>query len=168
VANLMKVDPTQKLLTMWKRLSPLPGGKLVFSRVIGKMIPYTGSIKANVMVLEPGHCVVELQDRMAVRNHLSSVHALALANLGEFTSGLAMTAALPPGARGIVTGLSIEYVKKARGKITAETHCTIPELREKTRFDVVAELRDESKDVVARFKANWQVSAKATAQESVR
>ena len=45
------------------------------------MVPYTGRLGARVLTFEPGHVVVELKERRAVRNHLSSVHAMALWDL---------------------------------------------------------------------------------------
>ena len=70
-----------KLLRNWGRRAKLPMGKRVFSRMLGTAIPYTGSIKARVEHLEPSHAVVVLPDRRCVRNHLNSVHAIAMANL---------------------------------------------------------------------------------------
>ena len=129
--------------------------------MLGLMIPYTGSIHPRVLELRNGYAKVQMRDRRAVRNHLRSVHAIALMNLGEVTTGLAMTLAMPDGARGIVTGLSMEYVKKARGVLTAE--CTAPpfDATVSGQHDFRADIVDESGDVVARATARWLVGPAA-------
>jgi hypothetical protein len=66
-----------------------------------------------------------------------------------------MLTALPPGTRGIVTGLSMQYLKKARGTLTAECRCSVPEVNGETVYDVHADIRDAAGDVVARGTVNW-------------
>lgn len=153
--------PGAAIWRWWTRLSALPFGRTLFSVLIGRMAPYTGSMGARVQLLEPGHAVWTLRDRRAVRNHLRSVHAVALVNLAEVTSGTAMLTALPAGTRGIVTELSISYLKKARGLLTAECRCTLPPLDSETSHDVHAEVRDETGDVVARARVTWLLSPAA-------
>ena len=153
----MSASPGVKLLSLWQRLSGKPGGKWMFANILGGMVPYTGTIRPTVEELRPGYARVSMRDRRAVRNHLRSVHAVALMNLAEVTSGLAMMVALPDGLRGIVVGLSIEYFKKARGTLVAEA--TVSGLTEGVRGEYAfeSEIRDATGTVVARATSRWLI-----------
>ena len=154
-----------QLLGLWRRLAPLPGGRWLFGQCIGWGIPYSGSIGAKVRLLEPGHCILLLHDRRRVRNHLCSIHAVAITNAGELASGLAMTTALPVGTRAIVTKLTTEYLKKARGTIVVECRVADPP-RPSVPMEVLVEatLTDAAGDLVARVQATWRVAPPESAK----
>jgi acyl-coenzyme A thioesterase PaaI-like protein len=154
-------SPGARVLSLWRRLSTLPGGRGLFAFIFGRMVPYSGTLRARVLELEPGHVRVSLNDRRGVRNHLNSIHAIALANLGEMTSGLAMTTAVPPGVRSILTSLSIEYVKKARGRLVSESRVVVPAVTGDVEHDVRAEIRDAANEVVAVVTARWRLGLKS-------
>ena len=141
----------------WERLSRLPGGRRLFSWLMWRKVPYTGTVRPQVLELRPGYAKVTMRDRRRVRNHLNSIHAIALANLGEMTSGLAVTTWLPANARGIPVSLSITFLKKARGALTAEARCPIPDASRDAEHDFVSEIKDASGDVVARTTVRWRI-----------
>lgn len=147
----------------WQRLQRLPGGKCLFSWLLGRFVPYTGTLGACIEVLEPGHSVVRLSDRRKVRNHLRSVHAMALANLGEMASGLALMNGLPDNMRGILTAFNIEYLKKARGELLAECYCEVPASNSEREVEVLCEIRDTNGEIVTVVKAQWLIGPENTA-----
>ena len=150
------------LRTHWRRFAGLPGGKYLFSRVLGRYVPYTGSIGAVILQLEPGLCVASLRDCRRVRNHLGSVHAMALANLGEMVTGLALMNSLPDGARGILAGFTINYLKKARGRLTAECRCEIPADNAEQKYQLTGEIRDAGGEIVSIAQADWLIGPEKT------
>jgi acyl-coenzyme A thioesterase PaaI-like protein len=139
----------------WARFKDLPGGKWLFSRLFGFTVPYAGSVRPLIHVLQSGRAVISMDDRRSVRNHLRSIHAIALANLAEMTTGLALGFGLPDGMRTILVRVECEFLKKARGRITAT--CDAPVFQGVVEKEVLVEsvLADASGAVVARARAVW-------------
>jgi acyl-coenzyme A thioesterase PaaI-like protein len=134
----------------WDLMHGLPGGKVLFSKLVGRMAPYTGTIGALVVRLRPGQAEVQMADKRGVRNHLDCVHAIALANLAELAGNVALAYSLPDDGRFIVSGMEIEYLKKARGMITAVGESPVPRTSVRAQYDVAVSLRDASGEEVAR------------------
>lgn len=146
-------------LDTWTKVSRLPAGKFIFSVLAGVQVPYTGSIGARVEELRPGYARITLRERRKVRNHLKSIHAVALTNLAEMTGNLALMTAQGPNARWIISSFETRFIKKARGLITAE--CTVgfdPNVPGDYEGQVL--LRDASNDIVAEATPRWRISAK--------
>ena len=159
----MPASPSANIRALWTKLRGAPGGGALFSFALGRMVPYTGTIRPRVLELRAGYARVEMRDRRRVRNHLQSIHAIALANLAEVSSGLAVVYALPDDVRGILVGLTVEYVKKARGTLVAECACALPDVSERREHEVPVTVRDAAGDVVVRARARWVIGPVARA-----
>lgn len=154
---MSKISVGQKIIGGWNTLHSKPGGKWLFSLLIGRFVPYSGSIGARVEELQPGYARLTLKDRRKIRNHLGSIHAISLANLGELTSGLAIMAGMPSNARGILRGLNVSFEKKGRGLLTCVCTCDLVAPQENTEYSIQAEIRDLADDVVAVVSARWVI-----------
>jgi acyl-coenzyme A thioesterase PaaI-like protein len=163
LANKLVEANTNVIREAWNRLGALPLGDRVFSRMVGLMAPYTGTVGARVVELRPNYSRVVLRDRWSVRNHLTSVHAIALANLAELTGNIALAYTLPDDARFIVAGFDIEYLAKARGTITGICDQELPQSSEKREYPVVVEMFDADQTLVARATLRTLVGPKKRA-----
>jgi acyl-coenzyme A thioesterase PaaI-like protein len=152
----LKID-SRTIITNWNKLASVPGGKTLFNMFMKKFVPYTGSLGSEIHSLSPGRAEIHLKDRRSVRNHLNSVHAMALANLGEYATGMAIMSALPPGMRGILLSFEIEYLKKARGDLRAHAEYTKEISTTKQDLEVIGEILDSSGQLVTKVKAIWRV-----------
>jgi acyl-coenzyme A thioesterase PaaI-like protein len=123
-----RVDATgvPRILAMWRRLQPWPGGGRLFSFAVCRAAPYFGSIAPRVLVLEPNRCDARISDRRAVHNHIRTVHAIALCNLAELCAGLMTDASLPAGMRWIPKGMTVRYLTKARGTLVGSATPATP------------------------------------------
>lgn len=157
LADLKRLIPVPRLdgnrnmiRQAWDLVQGLPGGKVLFSKLVGRMAPYTGTIDARVVALAEGRAEVTMADKKSVRNHLDCVHAIALANLAELAGNVALFYSMPDDARFIVSGMEIEYLKKARGTITAIGESPVPRTSSRAHYEVTVSLRDASGEEVAR------------------
>jgi len=152
-------DDPHQVVKMWTKFGHSSIGRIFFNFMLGRLVPYSGNIKAEVLTLGDGEVTIAMKDRRAVRNHLKSIHAIALANLGELASGLAMFSKVPSSTRAIVVDLEIKYLKKARGRLLATGKASPPNVIDApTRFIVEAEIKDADDDLVATIKVHWLLS----------
>eukprot|EP01036_Dinobryon_divergens_P023318 gene23318-31649_t len=105
---------------------------------------------------------MKIQQRWALENPFNSVHAVALANLGEQASGIMVLTALQYSSyRAIVTKIEIEYLKKAKGELTAvsELDFLFSEMsEEKVEKRVSTVIVDKSSAIVAKVICSWTFS----------
>jgi acyl-coenzyme A thioesterase PaaI-like protein len=112
---------------------------------------------------------VTFEDRPWLRNPFGSIHAIALANLGELTSGLCLISAmqhLP--LKGIPVRIDTMYLRKARGTITGE--CTISlkaltDAKSAAEFVVETILSDTQGAVVAKTSVTWSLREVASSKK---
>ena len=106
-------------LGLFARLGGSAPGRWLFSRIVRWRAPYFASIAPRIEALAPGRCVVRVRDRRRVRNHIGSVHAIAMCNAAELAAGLATDATIDAMHRWIPKAMQVNYLKAARGTLTA-------------------------------------------------
>jgi acyl-coenzyme A thioesterase PaaI-like protein len=139
-------------LALYRKFARWPGGRWLFSRALCLRVPYFGTIAPRLTTLEPGRCEATIADRRRVHNHLGTVHAIALCNLAELCAGVLCEASLPPGMRWIPKGMTVQYLKKARGTMHAVATPDIEIVQSTAGYDlpITVPVRDPNGEEVFR------------------
>ena len=136
-------------------------GRLAFSELLMFVSPYTMSTGLVMDSFRPGNVALSLVQHWNVQNPYSSVHAAALFNLGEFAVASAVVTALDAREgkhRAIPTSGRIEYLAKARGKITCKCVAVLPaESGRHANVEHHVELVNARGEAVARMTVGMQV-----------
>lgn len=148
------------LLRMYQRFDRYPLGRWLFTRAVCFKAPYFATIAPRFERLEDGLCEVSIPDRRRVHNHIGTVHAIALCNLAELSAGIMTDATLPASMRWIPKGMTVEYLKKATGRMHAVARPDIPIVEAGAGYDlpVTVEVRNGGGEEVFRARISMWVS----------
>src|SRR6056297_1045172 len=138
-------------MRLWRQLGGSPAGRWLYSRIVCFKAPYFGSISPRVTRLEPGLCEAELKQRRSVQNHIGTVHAIALCNLAELCAGLVTDVSIPRDMRWIPQDMTVRYLRKAAGRITAVATPAMPLVTASDPYaaTIAVTLTDEDGETVA-------------------
>lgn len=107
------------ILERYDSISRYPGGKFLFAKLVGWSAPFFAKIKPRFVDLRQAYCETQIDDRRGVRNHLGTINAGALCSLAEMTGGLALDTVVTKNMRWIPKTMTVQYIAKASGTITA-------------------------------------------------
>lgn len=107
------------ILERYQTLTKYPGGKFIFAKLVGLSAPFFSKIHPRFIDLKPAYCETQIKDRRSVRNHLGTINAGALCSMAEMTGGLALDTIVPNTMRWIPKTMTVHYIAKAIGTITA-------------------------------------------------
>lgn len=94
-------------------------GSAQFSKMVCQMAPYFGTIEPEVVGPRPGRAEAKVGFRRDITNHIGTIHAIALCNAAELVAGLMTQVSIPDGMRWIPSGMTVEYLAKAKTDVTA-------------------------------------------------
>ena len=150
-------------LKIFQSLSKYPAGKWLYGKLIGYIAPYFSTIKPYITELKPGKAKIIIKDRRKIRNHFGSIHAGALCNLAELAGGLTIDVSLSPQLKWIPIGMSIQYLKKARGHLAAVCEVNPSELLP-GRVSAKIEILNMEKEKIAEATIDFNIKEKSNTQ----
>jgi acyl-coenzyme A thioesterase PaaI-like protein len=155
--QLAKIDRVPAPLRTWVR-----------SRVLGRVVPLTGTNNLRYEVMTPEHVVVSIANRKHVRNHIGGVHAMASSLAAETATGMIVGMNVRDDCTPVVKSIGLQFVKRGQGAMRAEARLS-PEQRrlitstEKGAVVVPVTITDESgnQPITCEFIWAWVPNVRA-------
>lgn len=108
-----------KLLSITKYL-PAGARSTILSKAFGKVVPYVGTTGIYYETVEPNEVVVSLNNNKNVRNHIGSIHAVAVTLLAETATGFILGLNLPADRVLLIKSYSVNFYRPLKkGQVAA-------------------------------------------------
>lgn len=161
----MRFDPFHAIAKL-ERYSPKLA-HFVAMHFLSLLSPFNAHLGAKMVEWSDSSCKIFIKRRRKVRNHVATIHAGALFTLGETCAGLIVIRNFPFGGfRPLMSEVHATYSKQARDNVTGEAY-TPPEKivamhadlarGEIPKIDVVTEIYDQNRLLIASVTTVWQV-----------
>lgn len=112
-----------------KKFDILPIGKMkAINLVLGQIVPLISTMGLNFLELTPNKVVTVVSNRRRVRNHLKQIHAIGTAMAVETATGFAVAMNLDATKIPLLKSITINYIKRSSGDITASAQLTAEQL----------------------------------------
>lgn len=133
-------------------------------------VPFAAHVGVTLAEIGAGRATARLDQSHSTSNHIATMHAGALFTLAEAASGAAMAGMFLErlaGLRPVAASATIDFVKPAKGAITASAVVDGQQSElfaaldgeGKARFPVKVRMTDAEDREVARMTVDWHLSA---------
>jgi len=149
-----------RVLSVYDKCSCLPFGNRLFSKLICFKAPYFRTIKPVFTALEAGFGEITIKNKRRVRNHINSVHAIAMCNMCELVAGTVLECTIPSHLRWIPKQMKVEYLNVARTDLTASCRLGDVKWQDSMELPLTVDVVDTKGVVVLRAVITMYVSPK--------
>lgn len=104
----------------WLAKLPRPLRRKAFSLLVGKIVPFVGTSRMEILEMSPARVAARVRNRRPVRNHIGGVHAAAATLLAETVTGFVVAMNLPAGKLPLIKTMHVEFEKRMKGNLSAE------------------------------------------------
>lgn len=134
----------------------------LLSQLFGRAVKFAGTAGIQIRQLGFHQATLLQRNQRKVQNHIGSVHAAAMALLGESASGFLLGMHVPDDRLPLLKSMQLNYVKRATGALTAVatlSDAQIDQIRqqEKGEVTVLVRLTDQLgvEPVIAEYIWAW-------------
>ncbi len=157
------------LMDKLMRTSDKKSSLLALNQIFKVSIPFNAPHGFNIEEISTDKIKISIPNRKLNHNHLSGIHACAMATLGEFCAGLWLTKNLGISQyRLILAELNVKYHYQGRTKLMGE--CSLKdfdltsiqktlEVEGKTTIPLITEIHDKNLMHVATVTSTWQIKS---------
>lgn len=113
------------------RINALPDSVSIpaLSLTLGRAVKFAGTAGVRVEKLTDYEAVVTLKNRKKVQNHIGSIHAAAMALVGESATGFLVGMSVPDDRIPVIKTMKIDYVKRCSGDLKAVAKLSVEDVQ---------------------------------------